>query len=75
MVKNSSKKRFEKDIPILKSKEIVNSVTYMENQIVITITFLVQYAQINFTKNLYLRNIGFLVIICFSWVRDSQQGI
>ena len=46
----------------------------MENQIVITITFLAQYAQIrNFTKNLYLRNIGFLVIICFSWVGESQQ--
>ena len=29
----------------------------------------------NFTKNFYLRNIGFHVIICFSSVRESQQGV
>ena len=51
MVKSSGKEHFKKDIPILESKEIVNTVTYMENQIVITITFLAQYEQIrNFTK-------------------------
>ena len=76
MAKSPSKKRFKKDGPILKSKAIVNTVTNMENQIVRTITFLAQYRQIeNFTKNLYLRNIRFLLIICFSWVRESQQGI
>ena len=53
MVKSSCKKHFNKDIPILKSKEIVNTVTNIENQIVRTITFLAQYAQIrNFTKKL-----------------------
>ena len=48
----------------------------MDTQIVRTITFLAQYAQIiNFTKNLYLRNVGFLVMIYSSWVKESQQGI
>ena len=48
----------------------------METKIVRTVIFLAQYAQIrNFTIKLYLRNIGFLVIICVSWVRESQQDI
>ena len=44
----------------------------METQIARTVT----YAQIRkFTKNLFLRNTGFLVTIHFSCVRESQQSI
>ena len=47
----------------------------METQTVETITFLAQYAHIRILQNIYLRNVGFLVIIFSSWVREGQQGI
>ena len=49
MIQSSNKKRFKKDIHILKIQEIVNIVNNMETQTVSTVTFLAQYAKINFT--------------------------
>ena len=55
MVKSFSKKHFIKRF--LKSKEIVNTVTNMETQIVRIITFLAQYTNKKFYEKLiYLRN-------------------
>ena len=46
MIKNSSKKRFKKDINILEIQGfIVNTVNNMETQIAETVTYLAQYAQ------------------------------
>ena len=72
MVKSPSKKCFKKDIPILKIKGNSKYCNQHKDSNCVQYSL---FGPICTNKKFYKRLIGFLVLICSSWVRESQQGI
>ena len=73
MITSSNKKDFKKDIHILKVQG--NSKYCKQHGDSKCNVFGPIGTNRNFTKNFYLRNIGFLIIIFSSWVTETQHGI
>ena len=73
MIKSSNKKHFKKDIHILK---IQGNSKYCKQHGDSNCGDYYIFGPIGrILQNIYLRNVGFLVIIFSSWVREGQQGI